>query len=275
MRRENDMIIIGEKINGSIPSTAKAIEEKDEAFIRNLALKQTEMGADYLDVAAGTRPEIERDTLTWLINIVQDTVDTPLCIDSSDCNVILDMIPLAKRPGMLNSVSEEHEKCEILLPKVADSGWNIVALTCDNNGISTDPKVKFNIAVTIVEKAKKLGIAESRLFIDPLVTTLSATGDALLSFNETLINIKKRYPEIHITSGLSNISFGMPFRKIINQQFLTLAMNAGMDSAIMDPTSDDMRATLYATEALLGQDRNCRKFLTAFRKGIIGPKKTK
>jgi 5-methyltetrahydrofolate--homocysteine methyltransferase len=268
------MIIIGEKINGSIPSTAKAIAERDEAFIRNLALKQAEMGADYIDVAAGTSPELERETLTWLINIVQDTVDTPLCIDSSDCNVILDMIPLAKRPGMLNSVSEEHGKCEILLPKVADSEWKIVALTCDNNGISQDAQVKFDIAVTIVEKAKKCGITPDRLFIDPLVTTISTNANSLLSFNETLVNIKNKYPEIHITSGLSNISFGMPYRKAINQQFLTLAMNAGMDSAIMDPTSDDMRATLYAVEALLGRDRNCRKYLNAFRKGLIGPKKT-
>jgi 5-methyltetrahydrofolate--homocysteine methyltransferase len=200
------MIIIGEKINGSIPSTAKAIADRDEAFIRNLAQKQTEMGADYIDVAAGTSPELERETLAWLINIVQNTVDTPLCIDSSDCHVILDMISLAKRPGMLNSVSEEHGKCEILLPKVAASEWKIIALTCDNNGISQDTQVKFDIAVTIVEKAEKYGITPDRLFIDPLVTTISTNSNSLLSFNETLINIKKKYSEIHITSGLSNIS---------------------------------------------------------------------
>ncbi|MDR3295948.1 MAG: methyltetrahydrofolate cobalamin methyltransferase [Clostridiales Family XIII bacterium] len=267
------MIIIGEKINGAIPSTAKAIQERDEAFIRDLALRQTEFGADYLDVCAGTSPQLERETLEWLIHVVQDAVDTPLCIDSSDCHVILDMIPLAKRPGMLNSVSEEHGKCEILLPKIADSAWNIVALACDNNGISTDPQVKFGIASAIVEKAGGYGISADRLFIDPLVTTISTTGSALLNFSETLRSLKARYPEIHITSGLSNISFGMPYRKAINQQFLTLAMSAGMDSAIMDPTSDDMRAALYATEALLGQDRNCRKYLQAYRKGLIGPKK--
>jgi 5-methyltetrahydrofolate--homocysteine methyltransferase len=266
------MIIIGEKINGSIPATARAIAERDEAFIRNLAVRQAETGADYIDVAAGTSPELERETLAWLIGVVQDAVDTPLCIDSSDCAVILDMMPLAKKPGMLNSVSEEHGKCEILLPKAADSEWKIVALTCDNRGISSDPKVKFDIAVAIVEKAKSYGIPAERLFIDPLVTTISANGDSLLSFNETLANIKNKYPGIHITSGLSNISFGMPCRKAINQQFLTLAMNAGMDSAIMDPTSEDMRSTMYAVEALLGRDRNCRKYLTAYRKGLIGKK---
>ena len=268
------MIIIGEKINGFIPSTARAIAERDEAFIRDLALRQTETGADYIDLAAGTSPEKERETLAWLINVAQDTVDTPLCIDSSDCEVLLDMIPLAKRPGMLNSVSEEHGKCEILFPKVADTEWKIVALTCDNNGIPSDAKGKFDIAVAIVEKAKRFGITADRLFIDPLVAAISAKGDSLLSFNNTLAGIKNKYPEIHITSGLSNISFGMPYRKAINQQFLAFALEAGMDSAIMDPTSGDMRTTLYAAEALLGRDRNCRNYLNAFRKGLIGPKKT-
>jgi 5-methyltetrahydrofolate--homocysteine methyltransferase len=268
------MIIIGEKINGFIPSTARAIAERDGGFIRDLALRQTEAGADYLDIAAGTSPELERETMAWLINIAQDTVDTPLCIDSSDCMVLLDMIPLAKRPGLLNSVSEEHGKCEMLFPRVANTEWKIVALTCDNNGIPSDAQVKFDIALSIVEKAKKFGIMPDRLFVDPLVAAISARGDSLLSFNSAVVNIKNRYPEIHIPSGLSNISFGMPYRKGINRQFLAFAMEAGMDSAIMDPTSDDMRATLYATEALLGRDRNCRNYLNAFRKGLIGSKKT-
>jgi 5-methyltetrahydrofolate--homocysteine methyltransferase len=93
------LIIIGEKINGFIPSTAAAIAGRDEGFISDLALRQAGTGADYIDVAAGTSPEAERETLAWLINIVQDTVDTPLCIDSSDCAVLLDMMPLANGRG--------------------------------------------------------------------------------------------------------------------------------------------------------------------------------
>ncbi|MDR3331806.1 MAG: methyltetrahydrofolate cobalamin methyltransferase [Synergistaceae bacterium] len=267
------MIIIGEKINGTIPSTAKAIAERDEDYVRNLARQQTEFGAEYLDVCAGTAPDIERETLAWLVSLVQDTVDTKLCIDSADVDVILETLPLAKRPGLINSVSDEHGKCEKLFPKVADSEWNIIALTCDNNGISTDPAVKFQIAVTIMEKAKSFGIREDRMFLDPLVTTLSTTPDSLLAFNQTLRNIKEKYPAAHITSGLSNISFGMPSRKSINQQFLALAMGAGMDSAIMDPTSRDMRTALYATDALLGNDKHCRRYLNAYRKGVIGVQK--
>ena len=266
------MIIIGEKINGSIPLIAKAIAGRDEACIRELALRQTEFGADYLDICAGVAPDLERETLKWLIAVTQDAVDTPLCVDSTDCDVILDMLPLINKPGLINSISEERGKSDRLLPRIADSEWKVVALTCDNKGISTDPEAKFAIAALIMEKARGFGIREDRLFIDPLVTALSTTGDALASFTETMRLIRESYPGAHIISGLSNISYGMPFRKAINQQFLCLALAAGMDSAIMDPTSADMRATLYASEALLGKDRLCRRYLTAYRKGVIGKK---
>ena len=267
------MIIIGEKVNGFIPRTMEAIEAKDEAYIREIARRQTEFGADYIDVCAGTAPEIERETMKWLLALVQDEVDTPICIDSSDVDVILEMMELVKKPGLINSISGEAGKCEAILPVIGGTDWKVVALTCDPNGIPTDPKVKFAIAEDLIAKAQAAGVALDSIFIDPLVTTLATTNDSLLSFNEAVRMIKGKYPDVHITSGLSNISFGMPYRKAINTQFLALAMSAGMDSAIMDPTSADMRATLYATDALLGRDDYCMNYLTAFRQGLIGPLK--
>ena len=265
------MIVIGEKINGFIPRTLQAIEAKDESYIREIARAQTEFGADYLDVCAGTAPEIERETMVWLINLVQDEVDTPLSIDSSDVEVILEMMKLANRPGIINSISGEAGKCDAILPVIKGTEWKVVALTCDKNGIPTDPEVKFQIADELIKQAIAYDVPLDNMFIDPLVTTLATTSDSLFSFNEAVRKIKGKYPEIHITSGLSNISFGMPYRKAINTQFLALAMSAGMDSAIMDPTSADMRSTLYATEALLGKDEYCMNYLTAFRQGLIGP----
>ncbi|MDR1797433.1 MAG: methyltetrahydrofolate cobalamin methyltransferase [Clostridiales Family XIII bacterium] len=267
------MIIIGEKINGFIPRTLQAIEAKDEKYIREIAKAQADYGATYIDVCAGTAPEIERETLKWLIGLVQDTVDTPLSLDSSDVNVILEMIPLAKKPGIINSISGEEGKCEAILPALKGTDWNVVALTCDQNGIPTDPAVKLQIATNIIEQAKANDISVDRLYIDPLVTTLATTADSLINFNAAVRLIKEKYPDVHITSGLSNISFGMPFRKAINMQFLALAMSAGMDSAIMDPTSADMRMTMYATDALLGNDEYCMRYLKAFRDGVIGPPK--
>ncbi|MDR2486976.1 MAG: methyltetrahydrofolate cobalamin methyltransferase [Clostridiales Family XIII bacterium] len=267
------MIIIGEKINGFIPSTLKAIEERDEAYLKELAVKQTETGASFIDVCAGTAPEVEKETLAWLMDLVQGVVDTPLSVDSSDVDLIIEMLPKANKPGLINSVSGEGEKCDKLFPVIADTEWQVVALTCDKNGIPTDAETRFTIATSIIEKAKGFGIATNRIYIDPLVTTLATTGEALTVFNDAVRLIKDKYPDVHVTSGLSNISFGMPFRRAINTQFLALAMAAGMDSAIMDPTSEEMRATLFATDALLENDKGCRRYLKAFRNGLIGGKK--
>jgi 5-methyltetrahydrofolate--homocysteine methyltransferase len=181
------------------------------------------------------------------------------------------MMPLAKKPGLINSVSGEGDKCDKLFPAIADTEWNVVALTCDDeNGIPTDAGIKAKIASDIIEKAMTAGIAQERLFIDPLVTTLATTGDAFASFGDAVKLIKDKYPDVHITSGLSNISYGLPYRRSINRVFLTLAMAAGMDSAIMDPMAEDMRAAVYATEALLGKDDYCMNYLTAFRNEMIG-----
>jgi len=267
------MIIIGEKINGTIPSVKKAIEQKDEEFIRNLAIKQAEAGADYLDLCASTAPDVEVDTLLWLMDIVQNAVDTPLCIDSPNPLVIEKVFPYAKRPGLINSVSEEGGKCEIIYPIIKGTKWEVIALTCDNRGIPKDIQTRVDITKVMVEKALTYDITPDRIHIDPLVMALSADNQSLLNFVETLKEVKIIYPTIKVTSGLSNISFGMPLRKVVNQHFLTLAIDAGMDSAILDPCNRDMVTTLYVTDALLGKDRFCRNYLNAYRKNKIGPVK--
>ena len=134
-------------------------------------------------------------------------------------------------------------------------------------------KYKIKIGEVILEKAAEFGIDEDRFYIDTLVSTLSTISTTLESFIETMDGIRAKFPRVHFTSGLSNISCGMPFRSSINENFMTLAMNAGMDSAIMSPLSANTRATIFSTQALLGKDRNCRKFLNAYRKGVIGAKK--
>ena len=265
------MIIIGEKINGTIPGVKKAIEERDEAFIRNLAVRQTEAGAAFNDVAAGTAPEKEVETLIWLMDIVQDAVDTPLSIDSPNAGAIEQVFRHARRPGLINSVSGEGDKCAVIYPLIQGTVWQVVALTNDNRGIPADVQTRVEITQMIVEKAASYDIAPERIHVDPLVMALSTDNQSLLKFLQTLKAVKGLYPTIKVTSGLSNISFGMPLRKIVNQNFLTIAVYEGMDSAIMDPLNREMMTTLLATEALLGRDRHCRNFANAYRKNKIGP----
>lgn len=266
------MIIIGEKINGTIPSIKKAIQQRDEDFIQKIAIKQVEAGAHYIDVCASTEPLREGETLKWLMEIVQDVVDVPLCIDSPNVNVIESVFGLANKPGLINSVSEEGNKCEIIYPLIEGTEWQVIGLTCDDRGIPYDAAKKVEIAISLVEKAAKHGITPDRIHIDPLVMALSTENKSMCSFTETTKQVKSLYPKIKITSGLSNISFGMPARKIVNVCFMVLAIYAGMDSAILDPLDKKMMGAIFATEALMGEDRFCRKYNSAYRQGKFGSK---
>jgi 5-methyltetrahydrofolate--homocysteine methyltransferase len=265
------LIIIGEKINGSIPVVAKAIAERDESLIRERAKMQADANATYIDCCASVEKN-EVETLKWMIDQIQSVTDVPICIDSPSAQACVDAIPFCNKPGLINSVSMEGNKVETIFPVIADTEWECVALLCDDEGIPKSIERRMDVFNNIMEKAKEYRIAPSRLHIDPLVVTLSTDEEALLSFVECCHQIRKAYPDVHITSGLSNISFGLPMRKYINLPFMVLAINAGMDSAIVDPTNTDMLGVIYGAEALLGIDEYCLNYIEAYRDGLLTKK---
>lgn len=268
------MIIIGEKINGAIPRVAAAIRARDAAAIEALVKLQVESGADYLDVCAGSSPQEEYDDLCWLLEVVQGCTDKPICLDSPDPYMLEKVFPLVKRPGILNSISGEGDKCRVLLPLLRDNPqWQVIALCCDNKGIAATRDEKVRIAFDLITLAGSYGITPDRIHVDPLVLALSAVNSAAVSFCQAMREIKSTFPTVKVTAALSNVSYGMPARKLVNQNFLTLALASGLDSGIVDPSRREIIETVYATEALLGKDRLCRKYNTAFRKGLIGPVK--
>ncbi len=266
------MIIIGEKINGAIPSVAKAIAEKDADWIRDLAKRQSDAGADYIDVCSSV---VDKDveTLHWLIDLVQEVCDTPICIDSPSAKSIVEAIPFCKKPGVINSVSLEGDKIETVFPVIADTDWEVICLLARKDRISNVVKDRTDAFDQILEAAKQYGIAPSRLHIDPLVFSIGTDPESLEGYAAVSRYIKEKCPECHITSGLSNISFGIPSRKTMNQAFLILAMEAGMDCAIIDPLSRDMIGSIFATEALLGIDEFCMEYIEAYNDDRFGVKK--
>lgn len=267
------MIIIGEKINGSIPSVAKAIAEKDADFIRNLAKVQSDSGAHFIDVCASTDVSIEVETLKWLIELVQEVTDTPIAVDSPSAQACADALKFCKNPGLVNSVSLEGDKTDIIFPVIADTKWECAALLCDDTGIPKSAEKRLEVFAGIMEKAKEYKIDPSRLHIDPLVEMLCTSEDGINMIVDVIKKIKKQYPTIHVTGAASNISFNLPVRKLVNQAFVVLAMNAGMDSVILDPLNRDMMGLIFATEALLGMDEYCVEYIGAYREGIFGPVK--
>ena len=264
------MIIIGEKINGSIPSMAKAIAERDEAWIKDIAKKEAEAGADYIDCCASVDVD-EVETLHWMIDLIQSVTDTPISVDSPNASVCVEAMKYCNKPGMINSVSGEGDKIDVVFPVIANTKWDVMALLCDDTGIPKTAADRIRVLDHIMAKAKEYGIAEDRIHIDPLVEMLCTSEDGIAMVIEVMSYIKKTYPKLHISGAISNISFNLPYRKIVNIAFAVLAINSGMDSAVMDPLNRDLRGAIYAAEAMIGEDFMCMEYISAFREGIFGP----
>ena len=268
------MIIIGEKLNGAIKSVAEAIKNRDGDFIRDLASKQLDGKADYLDICSGS-PSEDADILKWMIELIQaDHPGVKFSIDSPNPDTILKCIPLCKNPGTINSVSLEGNKADKIFPYIADKkGWKIIALLLDDDGMPGTVEKRMKSFHGLIKKAEEYGISLDRLYFDPLVYTVGTEPESFMNFIKTSQKIKEEYPRAHIVSGLSNISYGLPYRKAINHAFLIGAMMNGMDGAIMDPLDSDMLGGVYAAEALLGIDEYCIEYLSAYRDGLFGVQK--
>ena len=266
------MIIIGEKINGSIPSMGKAIAERDEAWIRDIAKKQADAGADFIDCCASVDVD-EVETLRWMIGLIQSVTDTPISVDSPSAQVIVEAMKYCDRPGLVNSVSGEGNKIETVFPVIADTQWQVMALLCDDSGIPKTAEDRIRVLDHVMEKAREYGIAQSRIHIDPLVEMLCTSEDGISVLLEVMAYAKEHYPGVHLSGAISNISYNLPYRKIINIAFAVMSVAAGMDSAVLDPLNRDLRGAIYATEALKGDDFYCMEYISAFREGIFGPVK--
>ena len=267
------MIIIGEKINGSIPSVAEAIAKRDAAFIKERARMQEQANATFIDCCASVEEKVEVETLEWMIDCIQEVTDLPISVDSPSAEVLAQAYMHCKRPGLINSVSMVGDKADKIFKEVADSDWEIICLLSDDTGIPKTAGDRLKVFDDLMAKAKEYGIRPSRLHIDPLVEMLCTSEDGIAMNVEVIRTIRAKYPQIHITAAVSNISFNLPVRKLINMGFTVLAMNAGLDSAILDPTNRDLLGLIYATEALLGEDDYCMEYIGAYREGIIGPVK--
>ena len=269
------MIIIGEKINGAIPPVKAAILARDDSVIRDRVRRQVAAGADFLDCAASVDTSIEYDAMCWLIDVIQEETDTPICIDSPDAELLARILKegRVKRPGMVNSVNEEGTKCETIFPLIAGTDWSVVGLTCGKNGIPGYPEERVEIAKSIIDKADRYGVKRENLHIDPCVMALATMPSAMEDFAKCIRAIHEYAPEVKVTGAISNISFDMPARKFVNMSCMNYAIQAGLDSAIMDPTSENMQGALYAAAALCGLDKGGRKYNRAYRKGLFGQKK--
>lgn len=263
------MQIIGEKINGTREGVARAIAQRDTAFIQGLARKQAEAGAALLDVNAGTPPSREVDDLVWLVETIQAELQIPLCLDSINPKALAETIKVVNCTPMINSISGEPDRLEGILPLVAEHGCQVIALAMDDKGIPQNCEGRMVIIRRLMEATRFTGVPDGQVYIDPLAMAIATNIESGLMVLDTMRAVRQEFPEAHLTLGLSNISYGFPARSHINQAFLTLALAAGLDSAIMDPLDSKMQAAIVSTELVLGRDPDCLNYLRAFRSGMF------
>ena len=260
------MLIIGEKLNSTIPQVRKAIKEKDVAFVQDLAKRQTEAGADLLDV--NTAMEDEVNDMKWIVETIQQMVDTPLCIDSTNPKAIEMGLKTAQGRVMINSISMEKARIEGILPIALDAKCELVALTTDDSGIPKTVDERLAITGRLVDVLEKNDFPLEKLYVDPLVLPLAVSNDNALIFYQSLTEIKERYG-VKTISGLSNVSHSLPQRRLINRYFLANCMNLGMDAAILDPLDSKIMTAIMVTNLLTNKDRFARNFLKSYRAGKL------
>jgi 5-methyltetrahydrofolate--homocysteine methyltransferase len=267
------MRIIGEKINGTRKQVAAAIAGRDAQFIASLARQQAEAGAHWLDVNAGTPPEREPEDLTWLVQTVQGAVELPLSLDSTNPQALAAALKQVKQVPLINSISGEPQRLQGILPIAVAHGCEVIALAMDDRGIPATADARLEVIRHLLEATRGAGMRDGSVYVDPLVMTVATNTESARVTLKVIRAVRAEFPEAHVSLGLSNVSFGLPARALINRTFLTLALAAGADTAMIDPTDRELRAALFASELLLGQDKHCLGYVRAYRAGLLGPLK--
>lgn len=263
------MLIIGELINASRKSVKAAIQEKDAAAIRKLAADQQENGADYIDVNAGVFVDQEAAHLKWIVENVQGEVQAPCCIDSPDPRVIEAALSVHQGTAMINSISLEKKRLESLLPIVAGSDMKVIALCMSDDGMPETAEARIAIAEKLVNTLVQHNVSLENIYVDPLVQPVATDKQYGIAFLEAIERIMGTFGGCHTICGLSNISYGLPVRKLLNRIFVAMAIAKGLDAAIVNPLDTKMTSSIAAALALCGQDDYCMNYIKAYRAGIL------
>jgi len=266
---DSPFCVIGERIN---PTGRKLLAAEmaadDYSRVLSDALAQVEAGATMLDVNAGIPMADEPAILAKAIQLVQEVVDVPLAIDSSIVAALEAGLSVYKGKPLVNSVTGEEERLEVVLPLVKKYDAAVVAISNDETGISEDPNVRYEVAKKIVERAADYGIPREDVVVDPLIMPVGAINMAGRSALDLIIRLRNEL-KVNTTCGASNISFGLPNRHGMNAAFLSMAAGAGMTSAIMNPLHAEEMTGIMGANVMNGNDPECRRWIQKFREPVV------
>lgn len=271
------MLVVGERINTSRKIKGEAVIEaavvnRDAEYIKNLAVKQFEAGANYIDVNCGTLTSGEPEAMEWLTGVVMEAVEAPISFDTPNPAALekgLAAYNPSKGQPLINSITAESERYANVLPFVIEHKAKVIALAMDDSGIQQDPGKRHSVARKLIDDLTGAGVPLADIYVDPLTFPIGTGSDVALSMLDIIEKVKAEYPGVNIIAGLSNVSHGMPQRKILNQAMTILCMAKGLDAGIIDPNDRYLMALIYATEALLGKDDFCMNYITKSREGAF------
>jgi cobalamin-dependent methionine synthase I len=262
------MLIVGELINTSRKSIDEAVAKRDDAFIQTVVKAQIEAGAHLIDVNAGSRGTEIQDIL-WLINVIQESVQVRLSLDSSNPNCLIEAIQKVREIPMINSVSAEKSRFKRMIPVIEKRECDVVALCMDDRGVPKSVEQIIENAGKLLGDLEALGSKRERVYFDPVIQAVSTDINAGIKALDAIERIHREFPGTKTICGLSNISFALPKRRLVNRTFLALAMKAGLSAALIDPIDQKMMAMLRATTLLLGRDPYCKTYIKTFREGTL------
>ena len=258
-------VIIGERINPTNRARLAAeMAAGDFSRVRAEAIAQVQAGAQVLDVNAGIPLADEPAILAEAIRVIQEVVDVPLCIDSSVIKALEAGLAAYRGKPLVNSVTGESERLEVVLPLVKKYGAAVIGVANDESGISEDPRVRFAVAEKIIARAEAFGIPREDVLIDPLAMPIGAVASAGIALFALVRRLRDELG-VNTVCGASNVSFGLPDRAVLNGAFLTMAIGAGMTCAITNPLEESMRKLILAADVMMGHDENCATWLAAQR----------
>jgi cobalamin-dependent methionine synthase I len=263
------MIVVGELINSSRKKIGEAVKARDGDYIQQVARDQAAAGVSYIDVNAGIFEDNEPEYLTWLVKLVQEVVDLPCCIDSPNPKAIEAALKVHRGTPLLNSISLEKERFDAVLPFVKGTDHRIIALCIGEEGMPTDADERVTNARTLVERLDAEGIPRDHIFVDALAEPVSSNEKVGMTFLNALRRITTEFTDIHTICGVSNVSYGLPNRKLINRVFATMAIASGLDSFIVNPLDRKIMASIVAGEVLAGRDEFCERYLDTYREGLL------
>jgi 5-methyltetrahydrofolate--homocysteine methyltransferase len=245
------------------------LESRNEEKLLELARGQAEAGASFIDVNVGTgvSSEEEAKLMQWAVRTIQDSMDKPLCIDSADPAVLVAGLSAREgKPGLINSTKAEELYLEKIVPLAAEFNTPLVGLAMDETGIPKTVQGRLSACRKIFSMCEKHGVPPENIYFDALVIPVSTDDKQGIVTLETLAAVKKEFPVAKTVIGLSNVSYGLPSRPVLNAAFLNMAIFAGLEAVIMDPVDKTMMNAIKTAEALVGRDRHFRRFMRVFRK---------